>query len=342
MSIDSRLWINVVGDSEDADEGRRLLKWLHSEPELSSAVAVRAPSPHPGEKGPPAATLVATLASEAAIAVLVSTIRAFVSRRHNVKIQITSPTGRTVEVSASKVPDIEPLVQAMSSTGETHSGEAHSVVNNSAIQARDVAGDVIIWRRGEDSDAVDDDSWHPTPEQATSSTLPVTIYLSNEEIHEQVEAAVEQVLTAAGLRINLRDDPILGSWFRRMWATVTLKLHTPAGREAVFAAAHAAETRFVLAPDADVTAKLLQSVGPVITSLEPTKDAVVRLGNVLIVKENWVVAVSQLTPAQQFLLNHRPELVCSPQKILLALNDTALEAPNHTFAEGESGPSVSQ
>jgi hypothetical protein len=51
-------------------------------------------------------------------------------------------------------------------------------------------------------------------------TLPITIYLSNEVAHEQVEAAVEDLVAAAGGHIEHRDDPVLGSWFRRMRAKV--------------------------------------------------------------------------------------------------------------------------
>jgi len=322
MGVATRVWIDVIGDGEDAADGRQLLEWLRAEPELSSAVAIRAPSPEPGELGPAVATLVTTLSSATEIAAFVGAITAFLNRRRNVKIRITSATGRTVEVQGgSKASDIEPLVQAMAGNRIIINGS-----NNVGVIAAGNMNIVAIADHGEPFVATDDDSLLPVPDHVTPSMLPVTIYLSNARNHEQVEAAVEHVLTAAGLRIESRDDPILGSWFRRMWATVTEKLRTPAGREAVLVAAHAAETRLVLAPDADVTAKLLQGVGPVITALQSTENAVVRLGNVLIVKVDGVVAVSQLTPAQQFLLNHRPELACSPQKILEALKDTVIES----------------
>jgi hypothetical protein len=314
------VWIDVVGDNQDAAKGHQLLDWLRSEPKLWRAVVMREPRPEPGELRPAAATLMATLSSAATITAFASVITAFLNQRRDIKIRITS-AGRTVELtSGSKASDVEAFVQAGSVSG------VNNVVSGSlsgpVIQAGDIYGGM---RLRVPSVAVDDDPPRPAPERAESSMLPVTIYLSDEGSHERVEAAVEQVLAAVGLRIESRDDPILGSWFRRMWATAAAKLRTPSGREAVLVAAHAAETRLVLAPDADVTAKLLQSVGPVITSLESTENAVVRLGNVLIVKADGVVAVSQLTPAQQFLLNHQPELACSPHKILAALKDTAIE-----------------
>jgi transcriptional regulator with XRE-family HTH domain len=151
------------------------------------------------------------------------------------------------------------------------------------------------------------------------STLAVTIYLSDESIHDQVEAAVDDWLADASLIVDERDEPIIGSWFRRMRAAVKQAVHTPAAQDALLTAAHAVDTRMVLAQDAAVAATLLQGVAPVIASLQPTKDAVVRAGAVLIVKTDWVVQVHQLTAAQQVTLNHQPQLLSSPIATIAAL-----------------------
>ena len=161
-----------------------------------------------------------------------------------------------------------------------------------------------------------------TDEEADTSTVPVMIYLSDEETHEQVESAIEVLLASAGLQIESRDDPVIGSWFRRMRATVKEAAHSPVAREAALTAAHMADTRLVLAQDASVTATLLQNLGPVLGALQPTKDAVIRTGALLVVKTDWSVFVFQLTAAQQAILDHRPQLVCSPHEIITALNLT--------------------
>jgi hypothetical protein len=116
-----------------------------------------------------------------------------------------------------------------------------------------------------------------------------------------------------------RDKPVIGSWFRRMRAGVNRAARSPAAREAALVAAHAADTRLVLAQDAAITATLLQNLGPVIASLQTTKDVVLRVGALLIVKRDWAVSVFQLTAAQQALLDHRPELATSPHEIIAAL-----------------------
>jgi hypothetical protein len=162
--------------------------------------------------------------------------------------------------------------------------------------------------------------WVPTKSLEEMLGMPVTIYLSDESIHQQVETALEALLDVAGWQIESRGNPVIGSWFRNMGATVKQVVNSPAGREATLVAAHIADTRLVLAQDAAVTATLMQNLGPVIGALQPTKDAVVRVGALLIVKVNWVVNVFQLTAAQQFLLDHRPQLSCSPDEIIATLN----------------------
>jgi DNA-binding response OmpR family regulator len=154
-------------------------------------------------------------------------------------------------------------------------------------------------------------------------TFPVTIYLSDGSVHRQVQEAVEELLNQAGAEIVDRAAPVLGSWFRRMRASTRAAATSPAARDAAAVAAHALDSRLVLAQDATVTATMMQNLGPVLGSLQPTKDAVIRVGALLIVKVEWTVAVHQLTAAQQLLLDHQPQLLTSPHLILAALRQDA-------------------
>lgn len=164
------------------------------------------------------------------------------------------------------------------------------------------------------------------------SQLPVTIYLSEENGHQRVEAAIENLLALAGLEVTEKNDPIIGSWFRRMSASASKATQSPAVREAALVAAHAADTRLVLAQDAAVTATLLQNLGPVIASLQPTKDAVIRMGAVLLVKIDWVITIHQLTAAQQALLDHQPRLVTTPHEIIEILSKSCSDGKIEDFA----------
>lgn len=149
--------------------------------------------------------------------------------------------------------------------------------------------------------------------------LPITIYLSGAAPHRDVQAAVEELLSTAGLAILDREDPVIGSWFRRMRATMSRAARSQVVRESALTAAHIADARLILAQDATITATMMANVGPVLTSLQPTKDAVVRIGAVLIVKVDWEVRVVQLTAAQQAILDHQPQLATSPRDVIGAI-----------------------
>lgn len=156
-----------------------------------------------------------------------------------------------------------------------------------------------------------------------ASTVTVAIYLADERIHAQVEKAVEGLLATAGLYIEDRDDPVVGSWFRRMAAGTKEGLRSPSAHNATLAS----EPRLALAHDAEVTARLLQNLGPVLGALQPTKDAVIRVGALLIVKADWTVSTFQLTAPQQARLDQNPQLTRSPRQVAAALNLASGDEP---------------
>jgi len=80
----------------------------------------------------------------------------------------------------------------------------------------------------------------------------------------------------------------------------------------------------ILSLDAEITTRLMENIQPVIQALQPTKEAMIRIGAMLIIKENWSVCVYQLTASQQAMLDHRPSLLKSPHDIE-ALLDPPIE-----------------
>ncbi|WP_433262363.1 toll/interleukin-1 receptor domain-containing protein [Actinosynnema sp. CS-041913] len=169
--------------------------------------------------------------------------------------------------------------------------------------------------------------------------VPVSIYLGDGTGHRAVESAVENALRVSGLAVVDRDDPVIGSWFRRLRAKAV-----GFGRSELGAtAAHAAETHLVHAQDAEVTARLMEHLASVIESLRPERNAVLRIGALLIVKVDGELSVLQLTPAQQYRLNHEPHLVQQPGALLHALaarqDDQAVEpAPVSALLDAPSPP----
>jgi hypothetical protein len=128
-----------------------------------------------------------------------------------------------------------------------------------------------------------------------------------------VEKAVEQLLWSADLKIVSREKPELGSWFR------SIKAKSSWAGDTAMTAAHAAESWLVTAQEAYITATMIQNLPPLLAALQSTRDAVIRVGALLIVKVDWVVTVHQLTAVQQFELDHNPALSSAPHNVLKAL-----------------------
>jgi hypothetical protein len=165
-------------------------------------------------------------------------------------------------------------------------------------------------------------------EPAPAAVVPVTIYLSDAAGSERVEAAVELLLASAGVEVTGRDDPVHGSWFRRMRGRFA---GSPAAQDLAATAMHAVESQLVHAQDATITANLMQNLGPTIAALQDYDEAVIRAGALLIVKVGPRLTVHQLTPAQQFRLDHQPELARSPYQVLTALEPAEPAVPSEDW-----------
>jgi len=105
-------WLSVRGG--DPIQGlQNLDEWLSSEPELRGKLAPRAAQPAPNELGASSDVLIAVLGSGGAVSVLAGSLRAFLARPRgaDVRITVSSPNGRTVELEAQRAGDIEALIR---------------------------------------------------------------------------------------------------------------------------------------------------------------------------------------------------------------------------------------
>ena len=129
-------------------------------------------------------------------------------------------------------------------------------------------------------------------ESSTTNTVSVSIYLADEAFASPVEGAVEGWLAVAGLKVEARKRPVLGSWFLRLGASLSAALGSGIAQDAALTAAHALDNRVVLYQDAQTTALLLQNLGPVLAALQPTGNAVIRAGALLIMKIDGTIRSS--------------------------------------------------
>jgi hypothetical protein len=148
----------------------------------------------------------------------------------------------------------------------------------------------------------------PAPRLVPPDVL-VSVYLSNAVLHQRVEAAVDEALYWSRLEIYRREDPLTAgqSWYRRMIARPPAVSGRAAGPPGA-------------GPRQEETVRrLMANLNPLLTGLSAERDAVVRLGPVLVVKDNGPLSIVQLTPGQEDLLRTRPALTATPAGILMAL-----------------------
>jgi hypothetical protein len=110
--------LSVEGD-EPVEELAELAGWLHQEAELRGLVSAGDAVPRPGELGALSDLLMVAVGSGGTLSVLAASLKVFLAqpRRSDVRIIVTAPDGRRVELDAKRVGDVEQLLRQ--TLGET-------------------------------------------------------------------------------------------------------------------------------------------------------------------------------------------------------------------------------
>ncbi|QKW08373.1 hypothetical protein HUT18_20355 [Streptomyces sp. NA04227] len=109
-----RLVVESGGAFEPADGLAELSDWFAHEPELRGRVTADDEPPRPGELGSLTSVLVVAVGSGGVLSVLAASLKAFLAlpRRSDVRIKVEGrPDGRTVEIDAKRVRDVEGLLR---------------------------------------------------------------------------------------------------------------------------------------------------------------------------------------------------------------------------------------
>jgi hypothetical protein len=106
------VWLSVEGVDPVAGL-EELSEWLAHEPHLRGLLSPRIRPPQTGELGVLADALVAAIGSGGALTVLVGSLKTYLSQpRHaDVRIVVSSPDGRRVEIDVKRARDAEALVR---------------------------------------------------------------------------------------------------------------------------------------------------------------------------------------------------------------------------------------
>lgn len=113
--------MQVLVECDDPAEGlSELSDWFGQEPELRGLVSGDT-TPRPGELGSMTHALVVAVGSGGVLSVLAASLKAFLAlpRRSDVKIKVSGrPDGRTVEIDAKRVSDVEAILREALGPGE--------------------------------------------------------------------------------------------------------------------------------------------------------------------------------------------------------------------------------
>lgn len=106
------MWVLIECDGT-AEGLAELSDWLGQEPEFRGRVSGDT-TPRPGELGAVTDAVVVAVGSGGVLSVLAASLKAFLAlpRRSDVRIKVTGrPDGRTVEIDAKRVSDVEAMLR---------------------------------------------------------------------------------------------------------------------------------------------------------------------------------------------------------------------------------------
>jgi hypothetical protein len=176
-------------------------------------------------------------------------------------------------------------------------------------------------------------------ERAVQRPVAVTIYLSDEEDHQDVQQAVSDLLDAFGFELVESLPPIRGSWLRAFIAWTRRAVTSRELASRLQKVERAVELRALGKQQAEIDALQGTTVAQLLASLERTSEALIQIGSVLIIKAGGVPVVRNLTQVELIHLERNPTLLKSPDTILEALEkarDRVIQLPAAALVDQES------
>jgi hypothetical protein len=159
----------------------------------------------------------------------------------------------------------------------------------------------------------------PYPALAIQRPFAVTVYLADDEGHEEVQEALGDLLTAFDFDVVDSFPSLRGSWYRDFIAVSRRALTSHDLGERLQKVERGIELQLLHKQQAEIDSMQGDAVAKLLTALEHTSDALVQIGSVLLVKVDGVPAVRNLTQVELRYLEHNPRLLKSPAAILEAL-----------------------
>jgi hypothetical protein len=160
-------------------------------------------------------------------------------------------------------------------------------------------------------------------EGVTAASIEIQIYVDNTAAGPLIEDDLRNVLSEIGVAGLYAADPVIGSWYRRLFGSLRGASRTQTAQEL----RRAAEIQLIDRFQAGIDGATAGAVSGLIASLATTRGAVIQAGSVLLVKVEEVIVVRQLTPAQLSHWNENPGLFRDPTAALNELQRAVEPSP---------------
>ncbi|WP_170321342.1 AfsR/SARP family transcriptional regulator [Acrocarpospora pleiomorpha] len=174
-----------------------------------------------------------------------------------------------------------------------------------------------------------DDAWLETV------PLPLVIYLDDETGYERVRQALNAVLETIDQEIVFETPIVRGSIWQAFIAVIRGQASPDRLQGAAGAVRAGLQARVYGEPQSQITKATSDAVANLLQTLQNNENALIAIGDILIVKVDGIPLVRQLTPDQVEHLQKNPRLYTDP-KLALSVLDIGLAAADHV------GPDDSQ
>ena len=142
----------------------------------------------------------------------------------------------------------------------------------------------------------------------------------------KVSQAIKLLTEAFGLEISIEGSPKSGSWFKDWLLKTQELLSEPEVNEKLRKVELALETELLKKKQAEIDKNQAEAVQALIQSIQPTPNAIIQIGSILIVKRTdkdgqSAVIVRNLTSKELITLDEQPSLLQDPNRILKVLEE---------------------
>lgn len=170
-----------------------------------------------------------------------------------------------------------------------------------------------------------------------TQVLPVTVFTDTHRAGDvtQVSRALRSFLASLGFDFFFEGPDEWGSWFRRSYARSKEALTSQGVKDTLTRAERALEIQTLHIPQAQIDAMQADAAARLIAALDPTPNALVQIGSVLLLKVDGTPIVRNLTQIELSYLEHNKHLYKSPKDALEELARVSGDATRFALPSDE-------